>query len=123
MQKEEVTEIPLIYPMISVTLKTTTIVDGRPIVSECEEIIDLSSTKRTPLAVLIGEFRDYVEKIIATAQSPQARDALQNILDTHSRDQQQRSTDLPSSPGSQGDPAQGTLPLEPPAASPDKASL
>lgn len=122
MQAEEVTEIPLIYPLVSVTLKTCTVVDGRPIVSECEEVMDLSDMKRQSLGSLIVEFRDYVEKVIATAQSPQARDALQNILDNHSRDPLPNPVNPPLKPGSLEGLDQRSLPAVPPVVPPDSAS-
>lgn len=126
MQQEEVKEIPLIYPLMSFTLRTVQMVDGRPVESACEEIINMKEAgndlpKR--LNKLVNDWRTYLKKIRETVESQPGRDALQNTLDKHSQDRLRRPEDRPSSPAPEADPDQGSLPLDPPAALPESASL
>lgn len=80
-------DIPLVYPLVSISFRTTQIVDGRPVFSECEELIPFN-TNDTAKAInkLVDEFRKYLKKLRESVNSQQGRDALQNILDTQSRD-------------------------------------
>lgn len=99
---EEVKELPLVYPLISITLRTVSIVDGRRINNECEEILNMDQLSLGQAAVavakLVEEFEAYVSKVVATAGSAQGRRELQSILDTHARLGPQPSRDLPSLP-------------------------
>lgn len=113
MQQEEVKEIPLIYPLISVTFKTVTVVDGRPIQNECEEVFDARDHEGKKILHLFREFKGYVKKVQATVKSQQARDALQNILDNHSPAVSQILTSLPSELEALKEAAQGNTPSDP----------
>ena len=123
---EEVKDIPLVYPLLSVTFRTVQMVEGRPIDSSCEEIINMKLagndlTKK--INVLLNEFRGYLKKVRESVDSQQGRDALQRTLDNHSQAPSRRSTDHPSLPVSEAESGQGTLSLDRPAELPDKASL
>lgn len=124
---EGVKEIPLLYPLVSITLRTVAIVDGRRIDNGCEEILNLEDTENNlPIDIhqLVHQFKDYVQKVIASASSQQGRDALRHILDNQPPDRSPHLVNPPSSPASEEDSTQGTLPLDSPVPWPlDKASL
>lgn len=104
-EAEEVTEIPLVYPLVSVTLKSVSIVNGNAVLHECEEVIDVrrGMAAKKKMSRLVQEFKGYVQKVIESAQSQQGRDALQNIRDTHSQGQSPPTEGPPSSPGAVAD--------------------
>lgn len=104
---EEIKEIPLIYPLVSVTFRTVQIIDGRPIDSTCEEVLNLKELgdelpKR--LNVMVNEFRGYLKKLRQTVQNPQGRDALQRILDNPRPVGSQPLEAAPLSPDSEAQP-------------------
>lgn len=86
---EEVKEIPLIYPLISVTMRTVAWVNGRGIESECQELLNMDALTPEQAAaavvLLLGEFEKYVSKVAETANSPAGKQELQSILDEHAR--------------------------------------
>lgn len=117
---EEVTEVPLTYPLVSITLRTVAVVKGRRIDNECEEVLNLDTLDardyNATLGRLLRDFEAYVSKVIETASSPKAQDALQNILDTHQRPAPLPPADPPSLPQQAEDLDQGKLALDPPEA-------
>lgn len=107
MEQEEVKEIPLIYPLVSVTIRSVSVVDGNRVLHECEEIVNIKSTGPKELAKLANDFRAYVNAVIRQATSQQGRDALQNIRDTPPQEQLRRPEDPPSSTPAQAAGDQG----------------
>lgn len=103
MSGEEVKDVPLVWPLVSVTLKTVNMVDGRPVLTECEEVINMQKNNHisNDMSRLGREFKAYVRRVIDSASSPQTREALQNILDNHARPAPLTSEDHPSSPQAQ----------------------
>lgn len=70
-------EIQLIYPIVSLTIKTASIIDGRPCQQECEEIFNIEQP--FDAAPLFSEFRAYVAKVRKTAEDN--KEKLQQIED------------------------------------------
>lgn len=120
LKEEDVKEIPLVYPLIAIRLRTVAWINGRGIDSECEEVINMDqlTPKQAAAAVvrLLGDFEGYVSKVVETANSPAGQRELQNILDTHARPEPLPSADPPSSPSQATDQGAGTAPSDPPAA-------
>lgn len=99
-KEEEITEIEVVYPIISIKLQTVAISKGRRINNECEEILnlDLLTPEEAAAAVvkLLSEFESYVSKVVETANSPQGQRELQNILEQNARPAPLPSEDPPS---------------------------
>lgn len=117
---EETKDIPLIYPLISVTMRTVAYVNGRPIDSEGEEIFNMDQlTPREAAARLVSmlsDFEAYVSKVVETANSPEAQKDLQRILDENARPAQPPSANPPSSPALAEDQGVTAVPSGSPAA-------
>lgn len=99
-KEEDVKDIPLVYPLIAIRLRTVSVVNGRPIDNECEEVLNMDQLTpkeaATAIVQLLGDFEGYVSKVVETANSPAAQNELQNILDTHGRPEQPPPEDPPS---------------------------
>ena len=108
-------EVPLVYPLISVMLRTTAVVGGRVVESECEEVLNMdeltSPEAAEAVSALLLAFEEYVSKVSEAAGSPQGQSELQRILDEHARPQPPFPEDPPSSHSELEALGQGTLPL------------
>ncbi len=120
MEKEDVKNIPLIYPLIAIRLRTVAIVNGRPIDNECEEVINMDQlTPReaaSAVVQLLGDFERYVSKVVETASSPEGQNELQRILDQHAPPARPPSEDPPLLIPLAVDQGTDTTPSDPPAA-------
>lgn len=74
---DKVIEVPIIYPVVSITLKTVSVIDGRACQQECEEIFN--ADQDFDAMRLVGEFKDYVAKVRKAAEDN--KEKLQQIAD------------------------------------------
>lgn len=126
MKKEEIVDVPLIYPLVAVAFRSVSIINGNKVMHECETLLDLTSVnkftdsvKRTAI-----DYKNYVRAVIEAAETQQVSDAVERIRGTQ-QPGQWRSPEGP--PLSQETPApidQGkTLEGTPGPEVPDTASL
>lgn len=125
MTTEEIQDIPLIYPLVSVTFRTVAVVNGRRIDNECEIVLNMDQTAQSlvDLGKTYADFENYVSRVSDLVNSPQGQDELQSILDTSEQARLTNSTNPPSSPLAATDQDPDTAPLDQRADLPDSASL
>lgn len=82
-EPEETIDVPLTYPLVSVVLRTTQMIEGKPIYSECEEVLNLKVLGNdTPKAMnkLMNDFRTYLKRLRDTINSSEGQERLAQML-------------------------------------------
>lgn len=123
MSQEIPKDIPLIYPLVEIIMRTVTIVDGNRVAQEGAEVVNIKTVTPKDLGKLANDFRQYVNAVTRAAMSQPTRDAIQRIRDTEPPAKWRSPIDPQALPVSSAASDQGSTPTGLLPAVPDKASL